>query len=342
MFKFNTTTIINSAEDFTSKVPLFSGQEEQTSESGRPVYASFSVKRNLTFLKPYVKAIYIRKHNEPELAKVELSTSNISTTENGLYRIAMYIRLEGSANEYYANDFVFKGKPFFIEFKVKKNDEAADIATRIEKIAKKYMQMVYEYPLIKVTAEGAKVIFEATDEYQRFNMVELQKYDEEAGIFQSCCSNGGAFVTEAALNVTAATTGENTGDIVWGVKDSKLLKGKAGFGTYRHIIKDLRLPTADNRRWGGIIADETPILGATYDQYTIYYCRKVGVQGLDHVGDVVTAMTSHIFYVNTELKDDWDEALESLGIDPITVTDGTYTLTPDDIELQAESGDDNP
>lgn len=349
MFKFNTTTIINSTQDFTSKVqvidsktgdkvglPLFSGQGEQTTDSGRPVYANFSVKRHLTFLEPYVKAIYFREHNDPELAKAEVELDGtVDTTKAGLYRIAMYVGLEGSANEYYANDYVFKGKPFFIEFTVKKNEEAADIATKVEKIAKKYMQMLYEYPLINVTAEGTKVVFEATDEYQRFRMLELQEFSDEAGMINACCGKAGDFVTIAELNIDATKKDGNDGDIVWAEGEDDLLKGKAGFGTYRNIIKDLRLPTAENRRWGRIIADETPIPGATYDQYTIYYCRRVGVQGLAHVGDVVTALTSHIFYVNTNVKTEWDEALSELGIEVKEVVNSTYTLTPEELEIKA-------
>lgn len=322
MFKFNTTTIINSDKDFTSQVALFSGQAETTSESGKIIPANFSVKRGLTFLKPYVKAVYVRRHNDPQLAQVKVDLSNIS--ENGIYRIAMYIRLQGSNNEYYANDFVFKGKPFFIEFVKKEGD--TNLAQKVVKIAKKYMQMVYEYPMIKVTNEGNVVILDATDEYQRFLEVKLEKYDETEGMPQSCCSNTGAFVTIDYLG--------NDQDIVYGEdSDNCELKGKEGFGTYRNLIKNLRLPTRAHRAWEGIIQDEAPVPGATYDQYTIWYCRKVGVQGLDAVGDVVQSLTSHIFFVNTALKSAWEAALANIG-DLVEVEDDVYTPTLDDIELE--------
>lgn len=335
MFKFNTTTIINSDKDFTSGVALFSGQAETTTESGKTIPANFSVKRQLTFLKPNVKAIYVRRHNDPQLAQVKIDLSSV--TDPGIYRIALYIRLQGSANEYYANDFVFKGKPFFIEF-TKKEGETGVLAEKVVKIAKKYMQMVYEYPLIKVTNEGNVVVLDATDEYQRFLKVELQQYDETAGMEQSCCSSTGSFVV---IDTIDENSSDNKGGITWGKgEDNKELKGKEGFGTYRNIIKNLRLPTADNRRWGGIIEDETPIPGVTYDQYTIYYCKKVGVQGLAHVGDVVQALTSHIFFVNTNLKNDWETALANIG-ELTEVQDGTYTPTPDELEAAAAASNDS-
>lgn len=326
MFKFGTTTVINSNEDFTVKgSPLFSGQAATTSESGKEIPANFFVKRVNKFLKPNVKAIYVRRHNDAELAQVRIDLSEI--TDPGIYRIALYIRLQGSQNEYYANDYVFKGKPFFIEFEKTESTGTVTLAEKVVKIARKYMQMVYELPLIKVTNEGNTVVLTGTDEYQRFTMVELQQFDENAGLHQSCCSNVGDFVT---IDTIDENSSKYNGKITWG--DSK---GKEGFGTYRQLVKDLRLPTAMNRRWGGIIADEAPIVNATYDQYTIYYCAKIGVQGLAYVGDTVESATRHIFFVNTALKDDWEAALANIGT-PIEVTDGTYTPDPLEVEAAAE------
>ena len=327
MFKFGTTTVINSNEDFTVKgSPLFSGQAATTSESGKEIPANFFVKRVNKFLKPNVKAIYVRRHNDAELAQVKIDLSDI--TEPGVYRIALYIRLQGSQNEYYANDYVFKGKPFFIEFEKTESAGTITLAEKVVKIAKKYMQMVYEYPLIKITNEGNTVVLDATDEYQRFTMVELQHYDDKAGFTPDCCNYLGEFVTIDTIDEESSLY---NGKITWG--DSK---GKEGFGTYRQLIKDLRLPTAMNRRWGGIIADETPIVNATYDEYIIYYCTQVGVQGLAHVGDTVQAATRHIFFVNTALKNDWEAALANIGT-PIEVEDDKYTPDPLEVEAKASS-----
>ena len=335
MFKFNTTTIINSNKDFTNpSFDLFKGDNTSGKEA-------FSVARGLTFKKPFVKAIYKRNPNDEEKAKVEIDFSGITTA--GVYRVAMYIQLEGSANEYYANDYVFKGKPFYIEF-VKKT--STKVAAKIKKTADKYMNLVYDYPLLKVTADETstndKITIEAIDGYQRFTMVELQQYGNTSDIINGCCTPIGEFSTIAALKIDADHTyiaGTGSSDkIKWVESSSVPLKGKCGFGTYRQIIKDLRLPTADNRRWGGIIADEAPIPGKKYTQFTIWYCKKVGIQGMDHVGDVVQAMTSHIFFVNEDVLSDWNTELAKLGVTVTTVTDGTYTKTPDELELEATTG----
>lgn len=336
MFKFNTTTIINSNEDFTTGDVLF--QTGTDPIDGQDV---LQVKRGLTFKKKYVRAIYKRAYNEPELAQVEVDLSAINGTDTaGVYRIAMYIRLQGSENEYYANDYVFKGKPFYIEFVKKTDDEtAADLAEKVVKIAKKYMQMVYEYPLIKVEADGSKVIFTATDEYQRFNEVQLQFFDQNKGIPTGCCGVGaGEWDVKEELDVTAETNA-NDAKITWGEDetDQHLLKGKEGFGTYRNLVKNLRLPTADNLRWGHILQDEAPVPGANYTQYTVWYCRKVGIQGLAHVGDIVQSLTSHIFFVNDCVASAFETALANVGT--ITeVTDGQITPDVETLWETAQSG----
>jgi len=45
----------------------------------------------------------------------------------------------GSQDSFYANDLVYKGKPLYIEFPILATDTAEAIATRIVKIANKYM-----------------------------------------------------------------------------------------------------------------------------------------------------------------------------------------------------------
>ena len=342
MFKFNTTTIINSNEDFTTGDVLF--QTGTDPIDGQDV---LQVKRGLTFKKKYVRAIYKRAYNEPELAQVKVDLSAIDGTDTaGVYRIAMYIRLQGSENEYYANDYVFKGKPFYIEFVKKTDDEtAADLAEKVVKIAKKYMQMVYEYPLIKVEADGSEVIFTATDEYQRFNEVQLQFFDQSKGLTTGCCGAAGAWDVKEELDVTAETNA-NDAKITWGEDetDQHLLKGKEGFGTYRNLVKNLRLPTADNLRWGHILQDEAPVPGANYTQYTIWYCRKVGIQGLAHVGDIVQSLTSHIFFVNTcdsTLISNFETYLAALG-NVVDVEDTSGVSVPvstieDEWELNAQA-----
>ena len=292
MFKFNTTTVINSEFNPITNEPMWEKVGRFVKDGDNQTPTILRIDHGPALDMNYVKAIYYRPATDPQLAGFSFTPP----TTPGHYRIALYIRLQGSNNEYYANDYVFKGKPFYIEYIVKDGDSAADIAARVQKITKKYMQMVYEQPLVKVTVDDSDVKFEAIDEYQRFTQIELQKWDDTIGLTNACCGNVGGFAKEADID-------SESSPFAWLLDDDdNPRKGKEGFGTYRFLIKNLRLPTADNLKWGSIMQNEMPVPGKKYDQYTIWYCRKVGIQGLDAVGDVTQSLTSHIFYVDTAIS----------------------------------------
>lgn len=297
MYQFTTTTVINENKDYTTgSEPLFKG------EAG-----VLKIKRHNNFKKENVAAIYKRVATDPQLAQIQFTIPG--TLKAGFYRIALYIRLSGNNNSYYANDFVFKGKPFYIEFQVNTdNESAATVAARIVKNAKKYIAMVYENELLKVSNSGATLTIDAVDEYQRFTKAQLEIFNKDAGI-ETFRGFMGAFepMLEATVNKV----------------------GAEGFGTYSYMIKDLRLPTAANTRWTRIAKDETPIPGAKYNQYTIYYCVNRGVMGGDAVGEVVKSRTAHVFYVNTAIAAAFETALGQVGT--ITnVVNGTPTKDPVD------------
>lgn len=294
MFQFTTTTVINENKDFTNKSKVLF-------EASNGV---LKIKRHNNFKKENVLAIYKRPATDPKLAKVTFTIPG--TLKAGFYRIALYVRLSGNNNSYYANDFVFKGKPFYIEFEVKQDNEtASDVAARIVKNAKKYMLMVYENDLLKVSNAGAVLTIEGVDEYQLITRADLEIFNTEAGI-ETFRGYMGAFETL--------------------LEGTMVQQGEAGFGTYSHIMKDLRLPTAANTRWISIVQDERPIPGAKYNEYIIYYCVNRGIMGGDAVGDVTRSRTTHVFYVNTNVASEFENALKVVG-SIITVVNGT--VTPD-------------
>ena len=167
MFQFTTTTVINSNEDYTSGLkPLWSAQE---AKEGKP--AHMNIKRHLNFIKDNVVSITKAEYTPSKIAKATLDLKYLGKTQ-GNFRIAMYIKLsQSSANSYYANDLVFKGKPLYIEFVWKQGEEAAAVAMKIKDTVKKYMLAVYEKDLVKVSVNDTKVVIEGVDEYQRFERV---------------------------------------------------------------------------------------------------------------------------------------------------------------------------
>jgi len=168
--------------------------------------------------------------------------------------------------------------------------------------------MVYEYPLVEVEANGANLILKGTDEYQIVSECKLQYYDDTAKSYDCCDVFGDYIDIEGAVTIDQ--------------------QGNPGFGTYRYMIKNLRLPTAANTRWNRIVTDETPIYGAKYNQYIIKYCTNRGIMGSDAVGEVTKSLTNHVFYV----EDGYDtDAFEDLikGLTPSLSDDAEVKVLAD-------------
>lgn len=293
MFKWTNTLIVNSNLDSSGKAK-WSAQPEDT---GSGVVGSFEFKRVNKFLKPNVVHIYKRAASDPVLGKVTFTMDNQGV---GNYRVALYIRLSGSQNSYYSNDFVFKGKPLMYEFAVKDaSATAADIAKEAARVIEK-IQTIYGDHWIKASANDNNLVIEGMDEYQLFTKAEIQKFDPTL----NTALVGGEFVTIA----TALPTDDPDYDGV-----NTIVKSKEGFGTYWMILKDLRLPTLEARRFAALNEEELPVAGAKYNQYTIYYCKERGIMGGDAVGEVTKSMTTHVFYVKKDLAADFEAALGNIG-----------------------------
>lgn len=330
MFQFTTTNVINSNKDLTTGKPLWSVQE---AAGDKP--ASLHVKRVNKFIATNIVAIYKAEAHDAENAKVTLDFSRVNGTAGDVFRLHIYVGLsQASQSSLYANDLQWKGKPFSVDF-VWGADEA-DTVTKLVKTINKYAAMVYNKKMLNVTSGGPYLTIEATDEYQRFKFLNIEKFDAGAyhGMGEYNVVRSLEDLTEANSNaeVTAAAEG--------------YFQGKEGFGTYPFLLHNLRLPTYARNRWLALNQDETPIVGAKYNQYTIYYCANRGILGDNAVGDLVKSRTTHVFYVKQDLATDFEAALAKVGTvitvnkvgtpDPGTVTGDIDTLQQDVAQLKTQ------
>jgi hypothetical protein len=76
-----------------------------------------------------------------------------------------------SQDSFYANPFVYKGKPFFIEFPIKDSDTATTAAARLVKIADKYLLFTAQEKILNVSANSGVVTFEGVNGYQQLKQV---------------------------------------------------------------------------------------------------------------------------------------------------------------------------
>lgn len=85
------------------------------------------------------------------------------------------------------------------------------------------------------------------------------------------------------------------------VKTTELttVEGKPAVGTGKWILENLRYPTNANLRYASPNADEMPIADAEYVQYAFEYAApNRGLHGQGTVGQEMTSVTHHVFYVN--------------------------------------------
>lgn len=297
MFQFTTTNVINSNTDLTTGKPLWSVQEKTATKP-----ASLHVKRVNNFKGENVVAIYKAEAADPELAKVTLDLSQLNGKEGESYRLSVYIGLsQASQDSRYSNDMIVKGKPFAVDFVWKTSAEK--VAEALEKTIKKYNLLVYGEKLLNVSHSGTFITIEATDEYQRFRKVNLEKLNESAHFGMGDYSVVRSLEDLTEQDTNAAVTATDEGYFV----------GKEGFGTYSFLLHNLRLPTSMRTRAFGINQDETPVVGAKYNQYTIHYCADRGVLGLNAVGDTVKSVTTHVFYVKSDIAAAFEVALNKIA-----------------------------
>lgn len=100
-------------------------------------------------------------------------------------------------------------------------------------------------------------------------------------------------------------------------------------GTGEWILENLRFPTHVNTRVASPNADEMPDAGAEYVQYAFEYAvPKRGFHGQGAVGQSVTSVTHHIFYVKSgKAATKFDSVLTALSITPTVINPGASTET---------------
>ena len=91
------------------------------------------------------------------------------------------------------------------------------------------------------------------------------------------------------------------------------------FATATWIRENLRFPSGPNMRYTPLYADEAPIAGETYTQYSLQYeVKKAAPGGLSGVNQLVSSITTHVFYVHHNAVSAFETAFGSDKIDSTT------------------------
>ena len=273
---------------------------------------------NTRFNKDNVLDIQIKNHTVENLAKVEFDLANIialvtadsKDVQEGSYRIVLYLGLSmNSQDSFYANDFVYKGKPLFIEFPINAEDTPEAVGKRLVKIANKYMLFMAQEKILNVSENEGKVTFEGVNGYQLIKKAIVQKYDPNAKQVD-CCNNNGDFIDIVKGVPVTYTTDPTTGEVTIGDKvldfdglrdladnEVAIEPGLEAFGDYNWIIHNLRLPTLANTYFWAVTKSEMPVVGGEYTQFIIRVCAERDGIGGEVVGQRATSVTNHVLYV---------------------------------------------
>lgn len=309
---FQTQTFINSNVDVDSAKKngkgkdgkwLFRGANEadQVTVDGKKVDV-FRVKRDFVFKKPNICKVRKAIAYEPIMTKASVDFNKIfdqlkptGDAKRAYGRIDIYIGLEGSEAFLYANPWVRKGMPLWVEFTVTTSDTATTLADKLAKDIKKDKNFVIEHELIEVEAKSGKLTFTGADEYQRIRNVEVVTFNETEDYTDRVAKLG----DDEAIKLDE--------------------KGENGFGTYSHVIRDLRLPTVENSYYSHIRQAETPILGALYNQFIVEYKDAASNDGYQSVGNRLDSYTTHVFWVNQAVSDEFEAELKKVYENEIEV-----------------------
>lgn len=278
MFQYTNTYIVNRKQT-PDGLDIFKSENDV-----------LKVLRIANFKKDNIVAIYKNPAQAAANGKVVFDLASLNDpTKN--YRLFMYARLSGNNMSYFANDFVFKGRPFVFEIPSSAFEGSTLNVDKVVSALRNILNM-YNDKFLKISNEGGKLAIEGNN-YVLFKVAKAQ-------MFNNASING----PESVASYTGSWV-----DVVDGV----ITPCVNGFGTYMQLIKDIKLPTMENRRFTAPHLDEMPVPGALYDQYIIHYCTKRGVLGTDAVGDLVKSATTHVFFVKDDLSADFEAALNEVG-----------------------------
>lgn len=192
----------------------------------------------------------------------------------GLYQLSFKVEMDGKFLSDYASP-AYQGffKPIMVGLNI--TDDNAEGAALAEYVAEQIKLALPENnEFIKVSVDGTNVIIDATDNYMLFkkDTVKFEKYE-----VVGCDTCLGEYIPKKI--------------------EVEVVEGKQPFATGTWILENLRLPNTLNYRYFGS-NDEMPVANAIYTQFTFdYVSDRPGLGGHSGVGQGITAITTHTFYV---------------------------------------------
>ena len=197
-------------------------------------------------------------------AKAVITPAALGTAD--VARLTIYLSTPGTEFvEFGSPNWQEFGKPYIIETKAA---DAAGLAAAIK------LALNEDNAHFSVKVDESTVVLEVAETWMDFAEV---NYDLVT--FADCSDCPKETIESKAANVV-------------------ITKGKTEFATAKWIVENLRFPSRPNLRYTPLYADEAPVAGTFYTEYSFEYKVKRSVPGgLSAVGQVVDSVTRIVFYV---------------------------------------------
>ena len=218
-------------------------------------------------------------------AKVAILPAALGSAD--VARLTIYLSTPGTEFvEFGSPNWQEFGKPYIIETKA---TTATDLAAAIK------LALNEDNAHFSVKVNDTKVELEAAETWMDFAEV---NYDLVT--FADCSDCSKETVENKSANVTVT-------------------HGKPEFGTAKWIVENLRFPSRPNLRYTPLYADEAPVAGTTYTEYSFEYKVERSVPGgLSAVGQVADSIVRIVFYVAPGAQSAFETAFGSELLDTAT------------------------
>lgn len=294
MYQFTTETIINSALDSNGVLAKYSYDDANN---------IFKVSRVGNFKASEVLSCYKNAYVAPVKEKV-VKTVTTTPTSTKVYRLAIRLKRQDSFVSDYANDLSYNALQKYYE--VTGVSTAAGLVTAFVAAINKEARLKDNIYITPTDGGSAALTLELVDEYTHFVSCEIQE------VSTPTLTGYDTFTTLEDLLATGTLT-----------------KGVEGFGTVKQIMKNLRIPTIATTNWTAINQEERPVAGGQYTQYSLKIKTNRGSMGMNVVGQEVSSVTDHVFYVLSTLVSGFETALTEAGIQIVNALTGVNINTPD-------------
>lgn len=218
-------------------------------------------------------------------AKVVITPAALGTAD--VARLTIYLSTPGTEFvEFGSPNWQEFGKPYIVETKA---EDAEGLAAAIK------LALNEDNAHFSIKVNESKVELEAAETWMDFAEV---NYDLVT--FADCSDCSKETVESKAANVA-------------------ITKGKTEFATAKWIVENLRFPSRPNLRYAPLYADEAPVAGTVYTEYSFEYRVKRSVPGgLSAVGQVADSIVRIVFYVAPAAQSAFEAAFGADLLDTTT------------------------